>query len=158
MLFTYLPEIDNVTQKYVFMVHYNSRLARLLLPRGYSAITLFGHVFVKASESETKRETITHEEIHVEQWKELMFFTFFVLNVPIIGYTGISYTMWTIVISLLAFYIWYIVEYLVRLVITRNHNKAYYGICFEEEAYDNESSEDYTSERGWFSFLNYLLD
>lgn len=55
------------------------------------------------------------------------------------------------------FYLWYGVEYLVRLVQCRfNADKAYYSISFEREAYANERNFDYSRQRRPFAWLQYL--
>jgi hypothetical protein len=49
------------------VVHYRSRVARLLLPKRYVAITLGSHVLTRASHLEER--VLRHEQAHVEQWK-----------------------------------------------------------------------------------------
>ena len=58
--------------------------------------------------------------------------------------------------GLIFFYLWYVVEYLVRLVWYLNHEKAYYMISFEKEAYQNESDREYLKKRRFWAFLKYL--
>jgi len=51
------------------------------------------------------------------------------------------------------FYIWYLIEWLIRSLIYWNTSKAYRNICFEKEAYNNEKNIDYLKTRKHFSFL-----
>jgi hypothetical protein len=58
--------------------------------------------------------------------------------------------------GLLPFYIWYFLEYLVRLIQYRNHYLAYMNISFEREAYANEREFEYLVNRKFWAFLRYL--
>ena len=138
------------------MIHYNSKLARFILPKGYSAIMLFGHVFIKASKDDASSVVANHESIHVEQWKELVFVVFAITNIPFLGNINIRYTILTMLLSFCAFYVWYFLEYFIRLMIKKNHDEAYMGISFEREAYGNEKNTKYLSHRDHFSFMKYL--
>ena len=53
---------------------------------------------------------LNHERIHEAQAREMLY---------------------------IGFYIWYIIEWLVRLIQYRSFSKAYENITFEKEAYDN---------------------
>ena len=99
-------------------VHWNFKL----LPSGFEAITLFGHVFdVRKKEDlrdflSTKSgiEMVNHERIHILQAKsfKLTYFTFYIL------------------------YIWYWFIGLFKFGV--KYNASYYHIPFEVEAYTNE--------------------
>lgn len=99
-----------------------------ILPFGkkYYAINLFGILFAKGP---CGAITINHERIHTAQMKELLF---------------------------IPFYIFYILEWLIRLLQYRNSFTAYRNISFEREAYTNESNPDYLSKRKPYSFLRYI--
>lgn len=58
--------------------------------------------------------------------------------------------------GLVLFYIWYLAEYLVRLLQYRVHYLAYMHISFEQEAYRNEKDLEYLSKRGLWAFLKYV--
>lgn len=47
-------------------VHYRSRLARIFLPKRYTAITLASHVLTRQSALDER--ILRHERVHVEQW------------------------------------------------------------------------------------------
>lgn len=70
--------------------------------------------------------TINHEEIHTRQMKELLY---------------------------VFFYVWYVSEWIVRLFMKGN---AYRNICFEKEAFDNDTDMNYLNYRKPYSFLKYL--
>ena len=59
-------------------------------------------------------------------------------------------------LGLLPFYIWYLLEYLVRLVQYKKHHQAYLNISFEREAYANEHDFEYLENRKFWGFLSYL--
>lgn len=56
---------------------------------------------------------------------------------------------------ILPFYLVYLLNYLVNLVIYRNHNKAYRNIIFEKEAFENEANSGYLNTRPVFGFLSF---
>ncbi|PWJ54286.1 hypothetical protein CLV98_11848 [Dyadobacter jejuensis] len=58
--------------------------------------------------------------------------------------------------GIVLFYLWYLLEYLVRLITLRNHDRAYRSISFEQEAYLHESNPRYLSQRKRWAFLRYL--
>ena len=92
----------------------------------YKAINLFGVLF---SKYQLNSFDINHERIHTFQQKELLY---------------------------IFFYIWYAIEWLVRLIQYKNTTKAYYNISFEQEAYANEKDLAYLYHRKRYSFLKYL--
>ena len=99
-----------------------------LIPfKGFVAINLFGILFARNEYSnKISDRTINHESIHTEQIKEM-------------GY--------------IFFYIWYLVEWLIRLFI---NSDAYRNISFEREAYINDDNLDYLKTRKRFSWLKYI--
>ena len=86
---------------------------------GFKAINLFGILFVRKGCTMSESD-INHEMIHTAQMKEM------------------GYVM---------FYLWYLVEWLVKLTKLRDSNKAYRAISFEREAYGNEKNLTYTITR-----------
>lgn len=93
---------------------------------GYTAIMLFGVIFVRHGVQLSPR-TIRHEHIHKKQMIEML---------------------------VIFFYLWYCVEYMVRLCMYRNQKEAYRNISFEREAYVNDSKLDY--KRELFAWVRYL--
>ena len=100
---------------------------RQLVPKGYIGITIYPFVFYKEDKNLTKT-FISHERIHLEQQKEML---------------------------VIFFYLFYGIEFLVRLIRTFDRDKAYYNLSFEREAYDNQASEDYLKVRKKFSWIKY---
>jgi len=93
---------------------------------GFAAINLFGIFFVRKNVIISDR-LINHESIHTAQMKETLF---------------------------IFFYIWYIIEWLIKFV--PYGGEAYYNLSFEREAYQNAENKDYLKNRKLFSFLKYL--
>lgn len=95
-------------------------------PKRYKCINLFG-VFI--AKKELSAININHESIHTAQGKEMIW---------------------------IFFYLWYIIEWLFRLVQYQNRKQAYYNISFEREAYNNQNNVNYLSERKCYSWVKYL--
>jgi len=93
--------------------------------RGFSAINLLGILFVHPGVY-LSQELVNHERIHTAQ----------ILEMGIIG-----------------FYVWYVVEWLVRLL---RRGNAYRKISFEREAYDNQRDLDYLQHRRHYAWRKYL--
>ena len=94
--------------------------------KNFYAINLFGLLFAKGPCSS---QTINHEKIHTAQIKELLF---------------------------IPFYIFYSLEWIIRLIQYKNGFKAYKNISFEREAYSNEWNLIYLENRPLFNFLKYM--
>ncbi len=93
--------------------------------RGFSALNCLGVLFVHRGVY-LSSELMNHERIHTAQMREMLF-------VP--------------------FYIFYLVEWLVRLMMRGN---AYRNISFEREAYDNQRNPDYLRQRRHYAWLKYM--
>lgn len=91
----------------------------------YKSINLFGLVFHRRSASPMTQTDINHEAIHTAQQQELLF---------------------------VGFYLWYVIEWLVRLVMYRDQSRAYRSILFEQEAYGHQSEVDYLAHRKWWAW------
>ena len=105
------------------------KMSRLLiwLTRGrIIAITLlpFG-IFTR--DDEVSDKTINHELIHAAQQREMLY---------------------------LVFYLWYLIEWLIRLPI--NGRQAYVKISFEQEAYLNDKHRSYLKDRKRFAWIKFL--
>lgn len=98
----------------------------IIPPKGFAGINLFGVLFVRKDVVVSER-MIRHEAIHTEQMKDLLF---------------------------IPFYIVYVVEWLIKIIIYKS--KAYRNISFEREAYANDNDVNYLSKRKRFSFLKYM--
>lgn len=104
-----------------------------------------------------------HENIHVKQFNDcfglgialgvIIMFVLFALDIK---------SLWMLLLILVPFtlyYIWYALEFLVRLIITFDADKAYKGIVFEQQAYELDDEYWYPCEykTGYvsFSFIKY---
>lgn len=90
-------------------------------------LTLFPWVFFK--QPNPPAWLINHEKIHLRQQIEM---------------------------GLILFYVWYLLEFLVRWVQYRHRYRAYRNISFEREAYTNDQNLDYLKTRKMWGFWKYL--
>lgn len=97
-------------------------------PKGFRGITFYPFVFLVDKNDKLNPRFVNHERIHIRQQIEMLVFPFF---------------------------IWYGLEFLVRLVQYKNRRTAYYNISFEREAYQNEKDPDYLKRRSFWKFLKY---
>lgn len=104
-------------------------VSKYLIPKGYRGLTLFPFVIIRDFLDKENKVLLNHEKIHIRQQIELL---------------------------ILPFFLFYFLEYLVRLVQFRDKNKAYRNISFEREAYDNERNLDYLKTRSFWKFKNYI--
>lgn len=72
---------------------------------------------------------LNHERIHLRQQAEL---------------------------GVLPFYLWYVLEYLIRRIQYRDHYTAYRNIGFEREAFANDANLNYLSTRRFWAFWRYM--
>lgn len=72
---------------------------------------------------------INHEKIHTRQEKEMLF---------------------------IPFYIFYVVEWLIKLTKYKNRHKAYMNISFEREAYKNGDDLTYLKRRKPYAWTKFL--
>lgn len=96
--------------------------------KGFSAIACVWWIFVRIGAKITTTY-IRHEYIHLRQQKEML---------------------------VIFFFLWYGIEWLIRLIQYRNATTAYKNISFEREAYANQDSIDYLDIRKSFSFIKYI--
>lgn len=134
--------------------YYNSKVAKVLLAiSSCETITIGPFVFSKLSKDEIDQSINNHETCHSAQWIEMACATgIIVLMLQLIF--GIS--AWWYFSAGLTFYAWYGVEYVVRLAMTRNLNKAYETVSFEQEAYKNQNDCNYIENRLLFSWIKFI--
>lgn len=92
-------------------------------------MAVYPFILVHKKDLKTHPSLINHEKIHLRQQAELL---------------------------VLPFFVWYFMEYLLLLIVYRNHHQAYRNISFEREAYDNETKLNYLSNRPLWSFAKYF--
>ena len=102
---------------------------KYLVPKGYIGITIFPFIFLKYNYLKADIFLINHEKIHLRQQLELF---------------------------IIIFYLWYFIEFLVRVLEYRNWNMAYKNISFEREAYTHEKDLNYLKSRPLWNFINYV--
>ena len=105
-----------------------------ILGKEINGMTLFPFVYLRKSyvdrlSSWNFLALINHESIHLKQQAEL----------------GVVF-----------FYVWYFLEFCIRVVLIGNTDAAYRKICFEKEAYENEKDLEYLGKRKFWAFLKYL--
>lgn len=102
-----------------------------LIPfKGYVAMAIFPFIFARKEYKPLAERIINHESIHLKQQIELL---------------------------VLPFFLWYGIEWVVRLIQYKSFKEAYRNISFEREAYDNDKDDRYLEEtRKPFEFLHYL--
>lgn len=57
---------------------------------------------------------------------------------------------------IIPFYLWYGIEFLIRLMQLKDKKKAYSALAMEREAYSNETDLDYLKTFRFWAFLRYL--
>ncbi|RXR20476.1 hypothetical protein EQG63_00670 [Flavobacterium amnicola] len=102
---------------------------KYLTPKGFRGITFYPFVFLVDKNDKQNPRFVNHERIHIRQQIEML---------------------------VLPFFIWYGLEFLVRLVQYKNRRTAYHNISFEREAYQNEKDPDYLKQRSFWRFLKFL--
>jgi len=103
--------------------------SKYLVPRGYTGITIFPFVFLKSKTLKHDKVLINHEKIHLRQQLELL---------------------------IIPFYVFYVIEFIVRLIQYKKWYTAYRNISFERESYRNENDLDYLELRPFWRFIKYL--
>ena len=97
--------------------------------KGFKAVNLLGVLFVRNGATLTDID-INHEAIHTAQMRETL-------------YVG--------------FYLWYVMEWLARLIAAGfKAHEAYRSISFEREAYEHEDEPGYLESRRPYAWRHYL--
>lgn len=89
-------------------------------------MAIFPFILLKKESYKNDAQIINHEKIHLRQQLELL---------------------------ILPFYILYLINYLINLLIYKKHDLAYRKIIFEQEAYQNDHNLNYTKKGNWFGWL-----
>lgn len=115
--------------------------------KGFNAITIWPFVFYK-KDSKTMRN---HEKIHLVQQAETLLVSISFIFIS----TAIFSFKWWYLSFFLLYYVIYLIEWLIRLLFNKGMN-AYYGISFEQEAYDNQYNDNYLKNSRFFAWVKYL--
>ncbi|MFD2891682.1 hypothetical protein ACFS5J_06610 [Flavobacterium chuncheonense] len=102
---------------------------KYFVPKGFKGITLFPFVILFQNKDRFNEVLLNHEKIHIRQQLEML---------------------------ILPFFIWYGIEFLIRLLQFNDRNVAYRNISFEKEAYVNEKDLGYLKQRPLWSFSKYI--
>jgi len=93
------------------------------------AMAFYPFILIRSNSLRFNKILIHHEKIHLRQQIEML---------------------------LILFYLWYFIEYFIKLTKYKNHRKAYENISFEKEAFANERDLDFLKSRPFWNFLKYL--
>lgn len=104
-------------------------VASWLFTKNFRGLAVFPFIILKENSLKSNSTLINHEKIHIRQQLELL---------------------WVI------FFIWYGIEFLVRLIQFKNAYEAYQNISFEKEAYQNDTNLNYLKQRKFWKFAQYL--
>lgn len=104
-------------------------IASWLLAKNVRGMALYPFILLKSKSLKTNKIIVNHEKIHLRQQIEFL---------------------------ILPFYLWYLIEFLVRWIQFKEIERAYLNISFEREAYTNEKNLTYLKKRKFWAFFNYL--
>lgn len=106
----------------------------------------------------TRLRTINHENIHWQQQLEMIVAGVIMSVIAGVILMSLGIFSWwmllLLVFPLLFFYLWYIIEWSIRIFV--NGNNAYRSISFEREAYMNEDNKDYLKIRKSYAWLKHM--
>lgn len=103
--------------------------SKFLTPRGVTAIVIYPFIFTRDKHLKENDVTMNHEKIHVRQVIEML---------------------------IIPFYLWYVLEFFIRLIQYKDKHIAYLNISFEREAYTNENDLNYLKKRKLWTFFKYI--
>ncbi len=104
-------------------------VSKRIVPKGFVGVTLYPFIFLKRKDLKYNAELVNHEKIHLEQQRELL---------------------------VIFFFLFYFIEWFIKVLVYRDRFKAYKNLSFEREAYLNENNLYYIEKRKFWAFLNYL--
>lgn len=103
------------------------KVKRIPLGKDFYALNLCGVLLTKGPLGPVE---LNHELIHTAQIKEMAY---------------------------VLFYLWYVAEWLVRMVQYRGYTRGYFNISFEREAYACQNDLHYRAQRKPYSWTKYLV-
>lgn len=106
-------------------------VSRYLIPKGYRGMTIFPFIILHNRADKMDLVTLNHERIHIRQQLELL---------------------------VIPFFIWYVIEFLIKFLRYKDKVRAYRSIVFEKEAYSNERDLAYLKRRTFWRFLKFYQD
>lgn len=121
--------------------------------QGFLALTVWPFIFIRKKVAWRYDEvTDRHEKIHGEQQKEML-----VIGAAMALVLAVCGCGWWSLFALPLFFWWYLVEWLIKWAYYKNAHTAYKNICFEREAYSNQSDIVYLYNRKPFAWFDYIL-
>ncbi|MBC7743991.1 MAG: hypothetical protein H7096_02730 [Flavobacterium sp.] len=96
-----------------------------------TAMALYPFILLKKKGLIQDIEIINHERIHLRQQVELL---------------------------IIPFYLLYFINYLLNLSYYLNHDRAYFNIVFEREAYCYDKDLTYLQKRGLWAWVNFVVN
>lgn len=138
-------------------VFYESWIAKHLLFKGYTTITLLAWVLTAWTKEEAKQSVINHECVHARQWIELTVAAGALLW---LGMLVFGFSPWCLLIATAVFYVWYIIEAFIRWIIGfgKKDYSAYHNISFEREAKLAEYDNNYLENCVYFDWLQFYKE
>jgi len=103
--------------------------SKYLFHSNFNAIAIWPFIILKNKNLKGNSILINHEKIHLQQQKEMLWVLFF---------------------------IWYLIEYTVKLIKYKEPMIAYQNLSFERESYTNEYDKNYLDNRKFWNFIKYL--
>lgn len=140
-------------------IFYNSRLAKMLLYFSNCHTIMFGgFVHSKLNEEEMTQSTRNHECVHARQWVEMTVLSGMIILIPV---SALDLSVWWILLSSMAFYIWYVTEWAFKGILYSVLNdewdckkrNAYEDVSFEREARFASCNPDYLENANYFAWL-----
>lgn len=104
-------------------------VAKNIFHKKFTGFAIFPFIFLREERLKQDKTTLNHEKIHLHQQAELLWIFFFV---------------------------WYGLEFVIRLIQYQNSLQAYRNISFEREAYTREHDINYLQQRKHWAFRKYL--
>lgn len=136
--------IETTDNKNIYMKLIKNRLIPF---KGFKAIMLFGVVFYKGKDLTQKQ--FNHEFYHMMQWRDITLIS----AVPIV-FISAMFSWWWLIAIPFVYYIIYLLEWFIKLILSGNAMKAYKDVSFERDAreFEHVIFGDCTAEKQWSSF------
>lgn len=113
------------------MIIIRNKMTGLILPGRFPAMCIWPFVIIRPDKNiQPIHEILNHERIHGRQQLEMLWVLFF---------------------------LWYVIEYFIRLIIYRDRMRAYTNLSHEREAYLNDSDPEYYKTRKPYAWMKYLV-
>ncbi len=138
---------------------------RLIPLKEFIALAVWPIVFVRSENADQFDATARrHEGTHLQQQMEVTVISAMLLASIVtadhywaasFGAVGSGLSWWLVLLAPLAYYVIYLADWLLRLIVHRDRKEAYRNIVFEQEAYAHERDENYLRRRRSLAWLGY---